>query len=150
MPLAARAVHLSAGARSAEHDRRVSADRNRGRSHRPRNDRLPDGSRDSRFINLVAAPVLQGMDPLRTEEVRTKLFWATARKYFAGAWNSAASLIDIALWDIKGKALRQPIWKLIGGAHSSRPPTLLSDCRATASTRWSRWPRCSSPTVSQV
>lgn len=77
------------------------------------------GIRD--FINLVAAPVLQGMDPLRTEEVRIKLFWATARKYFAGAWNSAASLIDIALWDIKGKALRQPIWKLIGGAHSSRP-----------------------------
>jgi L-alanine-DL-glutamate epimerase-like enolase superfamily enzyme len=73
------------------------------------------------FINREAAPVIAGMDPLRPEEVRNKLFWATARKYFQGAWNCAASLIDVALWDVKGKALRQPVWKLLGGAHSELP-----------------------------
>ena len=73
------------------------------------------------FINREAAPAIEGMDPLRPEEVRNKLFWATARKYFHGAWNCAASLIDIALWDVKGKALKQPIWKLLGGAHSQLP-----------------------------
>ena len=73
------------------------------------------------FTNREAAPAIEGMDPLRPEEVRTKLFWATARKYFMGAWNCAASLIDIALWDVKGKALGQPIWKLLGGAHSRLP-----------------------------
>lgn len=73
------------------------------------------------FINREAAPVLAGLDPLRPEEVRKRLFWGTARKYFMGAWNNAASLIDIALWDIKGKALKQPIWKLIGGAHPKLP-----------------------------
>src|SRR5689334_17412203 len=67
------------------------------------------------FINRDAAPVIQGMDPLCTEDVRDKLFLGTASKYFAGAWGFAVSLIDIALWDIKGKALGQPIWKLLGG-----------------------------------
>ncbi|MBI4196108.1 MAG: mandelate racemase/muconate lactonizing enzyme family protein [Betaproteobacteria bacterium] len=73
------------------------------------------------FINREAAPVIEGMDALRPEEIRNKLFWATARKYFHGAWNCAASLIDIALWDVKGKALGQPIWKLLGGAHATLP-----------------------------
>jgi L-rhamnonate dehydratase len=73
------------------------------------------------YINREAAPAIEGMDPLRPEEVRTKLFWATARKHFMGAWSCAVSLIDIALWDLKGKALGQPIWKLLGGAHSQLP-----------------------------
>jgi L-rhamnonate dehydratase len=73
------------------------------------------------YINREAAPAIEGMDPLRPEAVRTKLFWATARKHFMGAWSCAVSLIDIALWDLKGKALGQPIWKLLGGAHSQLP-----------------------------
>jgi L-rhamnonate dehydratase len=73
------------------------------------------------FINREVAPVIEGMDAMCPEEVRNKLYWATARKYFMGAWNVAASLIDIALWDVRGKALKQPIWKLLGGAHSRLP-----------------------------
>ena len=73
------------------------------------------------FINREAAPAIEGLDALRPEEVRNRLFWATARKHFHGAWNCAASLIDIALWDIKGKALKQPVWKLLGGAHDRLP-----------------------------
>ena len=73
------------------------------------------------FINREAAPAIGGMDALRPEEIRNKLFLATARKHVMGAWNCAVSLIDIALWDVKGKALGQPVWKLLGGAHSKLP-----------------------------
>ncbi|HXV11205.1 MAG TPA: mandelate racemase/muconate lactonizing enzyme family protein [Burkholderiales bacterium] len=73
------------------------------------------------FINREVAPVVRGMDALRPEEVRTRVFWATARKYFMGAWNCAMSLVDVALWDIKGKATGQPVWKLLGGAHAKLP-----------------------------
>ena len=30
----------------------------------------------------------------------------------------ALAAIDIALWDIRGKALEQPLWKLLGGARN--------------------------------
>ena len=73
------------------------------------------------FINREVAPVARGMDALRPEELRTRVFWATARKYFMGAWNCAMSLVDVALWDIKGKATGQPVWKLLGGAHAKLP-----------------------------
>ena len=32
------------------------------------------------FINREAAPVIRGLDAMRPEEVRKRLFWATARK----------------------------------------------------------------------
>lgn len=73
------------------------------------------------FINGEIAPAIEGMDPMRPEDIRTRLWWATARKHFMGAWNCAASLIDCALWDVKGKALGQPVWKLLGGAHPKIP-----------------------------
>lgn len=81
------------------------------------------GIRD--FINREVAPTIIGMDPMRIEDVRTTLFWALAQKHFMGAWSCSASLIDIALWDIKGKATGQPVWKLLGGAHS-RIPTYIT------------------------
>ena len=36
----------------------------------------------------------------------------------------AISAIDVALWDIKGKALGQPVYKLLGG-YRDRVPTYL-------------------------
>ena len=73
------------------------------------------------YINREAAPAIVGMDPLRPEEIRTRLQLTTAAKQYHGAWACAMSLIDIALWDIKGKAFKQPIWKLLGGARSELP-----------------------------
>ena len=42
-----------------------------------------------------------------------------------GIFTLALSAIDTALWDIKGKALEQPLWKLLGG-HRDRVPTYAS------------------------
>ena len=75
----------------------------------------------SDFINREAGPAISGMDPLRPEAVRTTLYWKLSNKHYMGTWSCAASLIDIALWDIKGKALKQPIWKLMGGAREKCP-----------------------------
>jgi L-alanine-DL-glutamate epimerase-like enolase superfamily enzyme len=61
------------------------------------------------------------MDPLRPEAVRTTLYWKLSNKHYPGTWSCAASMIDVALWDIRGKALKQPIWKLMGGAREKCP-----------------------------
>lgn len=55
-----------------------------------------------------------GADPFDTE----KLFYLCFRDAYWGACavlTSALSAVDIALWDIKGKALGVPIYQLLGG-----------------------------------
>lgn len=57
-----------------------------------------------------------GMDPIAHEVIWDKLFnnsyWTKGN---GAVVISAISAIDIALWDIKGKALNVPIYKLLGG-----------------------------------
>jgi L-talarate/galactarate dehydratase len=56
-----------------------------------------------------------GEDPLRIEAIIAKLRTAAGGSGPAGMFTLALSAIDIALWDIRGKALNQPLWKLLGG-----------------------------------
>jgi L-alanine-DL-glutamate epimerase-like enolase superfamily enzyme len=62
-----------------------------------------------------------GGDPLRHEAVIAKLRGAAGGSGPAGMFTLALSAIDIALWDIRGKALNQPLWKLLGGARQQVP-----------------------------
>jgi L-alanine-DL-glutamate epimerase-like enolase superfamily enzyme len=62
------------------------------------------------------APMIIGMNPLSQEVIWEKLFkqsfWAQGN---GAVIMSAISAIDIALWDIKGKAANQPLYQLLGG-----------------------------------
>ena len=66
-----------------------------------------------------------GEDPLRTEAVAAKLRAAAAGSGPGGLLTLALSAIDIALWDIRGKSLNLPLWRMIGG-HRERVPTYAS------------------------
>src|SRR6266478_1904623 len=66
-----------------------------------------------------------GEDPLRLEAIIAKLRVAAGGSGPDGMFTLALSAIDIALWDIRGKALNQPLWKLLGGARE-RVPTYAS------------------------
>lgn len=56
-----------------------------------------------------------GEDPFRTEYLWHKMYRANIYGGRRGVGIHALSGIDLALWDIKGKALGLPIWKLLGG-----------------------------------
>ena len=73
------------------------------------------------LINREAAPILVGKDPFETERIWHELSVDLNPRSQTGAWSSAVSAIDIALWDIKGKALGMPVWRLLGGAQSRVP-----------------------------
>jgi L-alanine-DL-glutamate epimerase-like enolase superfamily enzyme len=69
--------------------------------------------------------VAVGEDPLRVEAVAAKLRTAAGSAGPGGIFHLAHSALDIALWDIRGKALNLPLWKLLGGARE-RVPTYAS------------------------
>jgi L-rhamnonate dehydratase len=54
-------------------------------------------------------------DPFETEYLWEKMYRGTSYAGRSGVVLHAMSGIDMALWDIKGKKLRMPIWKLLGG-----------------------------------
>ena len=62
-------------------------------------------------------PLLLGRDPMDTSVIWDALYnWPRDRGQ-KGLPISALSAIDIALWDIKGKALGVPVYTLLGGAY---------------------------------
>lgn len=68
------------------------------------------------------AEILVGMDPFNIGGIWQKLYRS---QYFEGGRVLAAaqSAIDIALYDIKGKALGVPVYELLGGKQRDRIPT---------------------------
>jgi L-rhamnonate dehydratase len=60
--------------------------------------------------------LLIGRDPLEINAIWESLYRMTQWPGRRGAYLHAISAIDIALWDIMGKAFGQPIYKLLGGA----------------------------------
>ncbi|MCI3951339.1 MAG: Mandelate racemase [Burkholderiales bacterium] len=66
-----------------------------------------------------------GEDPLRVEAIADKLRAAAGSSGPGGIYTLALAALDIALWDIKGKALNVPVATLAGG-YRERVPTYAS------------------------
>jgi len=60
--------------------------------------------------------MLLGCDPLQPEALWQKLYTGSKMSGRRGALICAMGALDMALWDIRGKALGQPVYKLLGGA----------------------------------
>ena len=75
----------------------------------------------SHLLNGSIAAAAAGMDPLDIEAITVKLARQFNPRQATGVFVSAVSALDLALWDIRGKALRQPVAKLIGGARNTVP-----------------------------
>ncbi|HXK07579.1 MAG TPA: mandelate racemase/muconate lactonizing enzyme family protein [Verrucomicrobiae bacterium] len=86
----------------------------------------------------VLKPLYQGENPLEPERVSEKLHANTFWMGRGGSITHAISGIDIAMWDILGKATGQPVGRLLGGRYRNRvrpyasllmrePPALAED-----------------------
>jgi L-Ala-D/L-Glu epimerase len=60
-------------------------------------------------------PFVVGRDPWNREAMRRDVFTHGLWQFQAGTGNFAWAGIDMALWDICGRACGQPIWRLLGG-----------------------------------
>lgn len=82
---------------------------------------ISDPPVNAKIIDAVAAPAIVGDDPLAHERIWDKLYWALMPRGQTGYAAHALAAIDVALWDIKGKFFRQPVWRLLGGARDRVP-----------------------------
>ena len=71
-------------------------------------------------IEHCFTPMLLGQNPLNTEKLWFDMYHRSRDFGRKGAVMAAISGIDIALWDIAGKAYNQPVWQLLGGAFRQR------------------------------
>ena len=61
------------------------------------------------------APFVLGRDPWNREAMRRDVFTHGLWQFRSGTGNFAWAGIDMALWDICGRACGQPLWRLLGG-----------------------------------
>lgn len=66
-------------------------------------------------------PMLRGEDPCQVEALWDKMYRLTRWYGRKGAAMSALGGVDVALWDLRGKATGKPVWALLGGERPSCP-----------------------------
>lgn len=69
------------------------------------------------FIETDMKERVIGRDPFDNEPLWDELYWYNHDLGPAGALPYAVAGIDLALWDLKGKILKQPVYKLLGGSY---------------------------------
>ena len=76
-------------------------------------------------IRRSIAPALVGADPLATEALHDRMLQLD-RHGRSGVFLTGLSPVDCALWDLKGKVLGLPVWRLLGGPTRDRVPAYAS------------------------
>lgn len=80
-----------------------------------------------KLVDELVAPHLIGADPFDRVVLRDRLYdQLRDRGHDAGFMVDAISACDIALWDIVGKAIGQPVYKLLGGSYRETIPCYVS------------------------
>jgi galactonate dehydratase len=80
----------------------------------------PHPAAEEAVVHSSLAPRLLGQDPSRIDRLWASMFDAISYSGWAGAEMRAISAIDMALWDLAGKAAGLPVYQLLGGASRDR------------------------------
>ncbi|SPE22517.1 Mandelate racemase/muconate lactonizing enzyme, N-terminal domain protein [Candidatus Sulfopaludibacter sp. SbA3] len=77
-------------------------------------------------IDLYLKPLLIGKDPFDYEFLWQHMYRLTMAFGRKGVVMVAISAVDIAIWDLLGKAAQQPVFKLLGGRTKQKIPVYAS------------------------
>jgi len=72
-------------------------------------------------IESYIFPVIKGMDPRNTEQIHQAVWKRLNPRAYTGVISNALSAVDIALWDLRGKAEGRSVAELLGGARRQCP-----------------------------
>lgn len=70
----------------------------------------------SEIIEELITPIAIGKDPFQSEAIWHQILYQGEDLGLSGALTGALAGLDNALWDLKGRILGQPVYKLLGGA----------------------------------
>lgn len=88
---------------------------------------LPSPEVTAQVVKSVLAPLLLDQDVMATTAVWERLYQGQAAGgHTRGFYLEAMAGVDIALWDLKGKLLGQPVHRLLGGPVRDRIPCYAS------------------------
>lgn len=76
-------------------------------------------ARGTHVLGLGLEEMLIGQDPLNVEALWDRMYTGSFMTGRRGLGICAMGALDMALWDIRGKALGVPCWQLLGGARKS-------------------------------
>jgi len=74
-----------------------------------------------RIVTEQLGPAIVGQDATMIRQIRSKLRTLTDYQGTAGLSTFGISAIDQALWDLLGRSLDVPVWKLLGGQRTAIP-----------------------------
>ncbi|MGE3830926.1 MAG: L-rhamnonate dehydratase [Parvibaculaceae bacterium] len=66
-------------------------------------------------IDTYLKPLLIGQDPMNSEYLWQSMYRRTLPYGRKGIGMTAISAVDLAIWDAKGKLLKEPVFRLLGG-----------------------------------
>lgn len=78
------------------------------------------------LIDLYLKPIVLGADPFNIEFLWQHMYRKTLAFGRKGVGMAAISAVDIALWDLLGRALKQPVFRLLGGRTKPSIPVYAS------------------------
>jgi len=78
------------------------------------------------LIDLYLSPILIGQNPFDSEYLWQTMYRRTMAFGRKGIGMVAISAVDIAIWDLLGKAMKQPVFRLLGGKTKQKIPVYAS------------------------
>ena len=90
-----------------------------GECHAPASPRV-----HAMVISDLLAPILIGQDARQVEPLWERLYSSQRlRGYATGFYTESIAGVDLALWDLLGKYLGQPLYRILGGKYRDSIPT---------------------------
>lgn len=78
------------------------------------------------IVDQYLTPLIMGQDPWDYEYLNQRMYRATHAWGRKGIGMAAISAVDIALWDLLGKSVGKPVFKLLGGRTKEKIPCYYS------------------------
>jgi len=104
----------------------------------------------AQLVNREIAPLLKGWNIFDGDPAWSRMYFQVDELGPSGLAAQAIAGVDCALWDLRGKLLGLPVWKLLGGSYRRQIPLYGSFSRAKGENEYMTSTECARQAASLV